>query len=86
MLGTVESIDTHIRRLRRIDGVRMLIPNSQLLENTVINWAIVVQRLLSHVRVGVQYGSDVAEVKRLLDDIFANNPDVLKDPAPDIIV
>ncbi|UCH46796.1 MAG: mechanosensitive ion channel [Betaproteobacteria bacterium] len=85
MLGTVESIHTRFTRLRRIDGVRMMIPNSQLLENTVVNWTIVDRQLRSSVRVGVRYGSDVQKVRRLLDEILANNPDILEDPAPVVI-
>jgi small-conductance mechanosensitive channel len=85
MLGTVESINTRFTRLRRIDGVHMMIPNSQLLENTVINWTIVDRTLRSSVRVGVQYGSDVQTVKRLLDEILANNPDILEDPASAVV-
>jgi len=37
------------------------------------------------VRVGVQYGSDVEQVTRLLDEILANSRDVLADPAPTVI-
>lgn len=85
MLGTVETINTRFTRVRRIDGVRLMIPNSQLLENTVVNRTIVDRKIRSHVRVGVKYGSDVQEVKHLLDEISANNPDILKDPAPDVI-
>jgi len=85
MLGTVETINTRFTRVRRIDGVRLMIPNSQLLENTVVNRTIVDRKIRSHVRVGVQYGSDVQKVKRLLDKISANNPDILEDPAPAVI-
>ena len=85
MLGTVETIKTRFTRIRRLDGVRLMVPNSQFLENTVINWTIVDRQLRSHVRVGVQYGSDVEKVKRLLDEILANNPDVLEDPEPRVI-
>ena len=84
-LGTVETINTRFTRLRRIDGVRLMIPNSQLLENTVINWTIIDRRLRSHVRVGVQYGSDVPRVKELLEEILAANEDVLEDPEPTVI-
>ena len=85
MLGTVEAINTRYTRVRRLDGVRLMIPNSQFLENTVVNWTIVDRKLRSSVRVGVRYGSDVEEVKRLLDDILADNPDVLEDPEPAVI-
>lgn len=85
MLGTVEAINTRFTRVRRIDGVRMLIPNSQLLENTVINWTIVDRNLRSSVRVGVRYGSDVQKVKRLLEEILSANEDILDDPEPVVI-
>ena len=85
MLGTVETINTRFTRVRRIDGVRLMIPNSQLLENTVVNRTIVDRKIRSHVRVGVQYGSDVQKVKHLLDEISTNNPDILEDPAPAVI-
>ncbi len=85
MVGTVETINTRFTRVRRIDGVRLMIPNSQLLENTVVNWTIVDRKLRSHVRVGVQYESDIPTVNRLLEEILAENPDVLDDPAPSVI-
>lgn len=62
-----------------------MIPNSHLLENTVVNWTIVDRRMRSHVRVGVQYGSDVPKVKQLLDEILSKNPDILEDPGPTVI-
>jgi small-conductance mechanosensitive channel len=84
-LGTVEAINTRYTRIRRLDGVRLMIPNSQFLENTVVNWTIVDRKLRSSVRVGVRYGSDTKKVKRLLDEILANNPDILEDPAPTVV-
>lgn len=84
-LGTVEAINTRYTRIRRLDGVRLMIPNSQFLENMVVNWTIVDRKLRSSVRVGVRYGSDTKKVKRLLDDILTNNPDILDDPAPTVI-
>ena len=51
--GTVESIDTRSTRIRRPDGVHMLIPNSALLENTVVNWTLIDYLTRTVVRVGV---------------------------------
>ncbi len=85
MVGTVESINTRFTRVRRIDGVRLMIPNSQFLENTVVNWTIVDRKLRSKVRVGVEYGSDIPKVNRLLNQVLADNPDVLEDPAPSVV-
>ena len=37
-LGRVEAINTRSTRIKRVDGVRIVIPNSHLLENMVVNW------------------------------------------------
>ena len=84
-LGTVEVINTRYTRVRRLDGVRLMIPNSQFLENTIVNWTIIDRKLRSSVRVGVQYGSDTQKVKLLLDDILADNSDILAEPVPTVI-
>lgn len=39
--GAVETINTRSTRIRRVDGVHLLIPNSKLLENTVVNWTLI---------------------------------------------
>ncbi|HSG88800.1 MAG TPA: mechanosensitive ion channel domain-containing protein [Pseudomonadales bacterium] len=83
--GTVESINTRSTRIRRVDGVHMLIPNSALLENTVVNWTLVDDRMRSTLRIGVAYGSPVREVKRLMELAIDEHEDVLKDPARLII-
>jgi small-conductance mechanosensitive channel len=85
MLGTVEAIYTRYTLVHRVDGVRLMIPNSQLLENTIVNWTIVDHKLRSSVKVGVSYGSDVRKVKTLLEQILVEDSDVLTDPAPLII-
>ena len=83
--GTVEAINTRSTRIRRVDGVHMLIPNSQLLENTVVNWTLVDALTRTSVVVGVAYGSPVRQVEKLLAQAVSEHPDVLKDPAPGII-
>ena len=60
--GTVEAINTRSTRIRRTDGVHMLIPNSTLLENTVVNWTLVDDLARTTVRTGVAYGSPTEEV------------------------
>lgn len=85
MIGTVEAINTRSTRIKRTDGVRILVPNSQLLENTVVNWTLVDRIMRSVVRVGVRYGSDVVKVKQLLEDMLAAEPDILDEP-PSVVV
>ena len=61
--GTVESVGNRSTRIRRTDGVHLLVPNSQLLERTVVNWTLVDRDIRTSVRVGVAYGSPVRRVQ-----------------------
>ncbi len=83
--GTVESINTRSTRIRRPDGVHLLVPNSYLLENTVTNWTLVDKLLRTTVRVGVAYGSDVELVTQLLSQAADEHPMVLKNPGKKVI-
>ncbi len=80
--GTVESINTRSTRIRRVDGVHLLIPNSQLLENMVVNWTLIDRLARTVVRVGVAYGSPVARVAELINQAASEHQSVLADPKP----
>jgi small-conductance mechanosensitive channel len=83
--GTVERINTRSTRIRRVDGVHLLIPNSYLLENIVVNWTLVDSLARSIVRVGVAYGSPVEQVADLIKQAVTEQEAVLDDPAPSVI-
>ncbi len=83
--GRVESINTRSTRIRRVDGVHMLIPNSKLLENTVINWTLIDYLTRTSVRVGVAYGSDCRNVADLIKTAVENEETVLTEPQPVVI-
>jgi len=83
--GTVETINTRSTRIRRVDGVHMLVPNSQLLENMVVNWTLIDKKTRSIVRVGVAYGSPVRKVEELIMRATDDHPDTLDEPKPVVI-
>lgn len=80
--GTVEEINTRSTRIKRIDGVHMLIPNSKLIENTVINWTLVDRLVRTTVRVGVSYGSPVKKVAELILQSAVEQNEILSTPKP----
>lgn len=80
--GIVERIGNRSTRVRRIDGVHIMIPNSLLLERTLINWTLVDRNIRTSFLVGVEYGSPVREVERLINQAMLENEDVLKEPEP----
>ncbi|QDP01552.1 mechanosensitive ion channel family protein [Thalassotalea sp. PS06] len=80
--GVVEEINTRSTRVRRTDGVHLLIPNSKLLENTVVNWTLRDRLIRGTVRIGVQYGSDCEKVTHLMLEATKANENVLETPPP----
>ena len=82
--GAIELIGNRSTRIRRTDGVHMLVPNSVLLESTVINWTLVDRQIRSMLRVGVAYGSPVREVERLIYKAAEEQPQIKAEPAPSV--
>ncbi len=82
--GRVEAINNRSTRILRTDGVHLLVPNSQLLETTVVNWTLVDDLSRSDVQVGVAYGAPVRQVKALLLEICREHPAVLDQPEPEV--
>ena len=64
--GRVEEIGNRCVRIRRYDGVHVLVPNSYFLEQRVVNWTLVSADIRSVVSVGVAYGSPVEKVRDLM--------------------
>ena len=83
--GTVERVGNRSTRIRRTDGVHLLVPNSQLLERTVVNWTLVDQSIRTTVRVGVQYGSPVRLVSDLIMQAITEQQQVKTKPAPSVV-
>jgi small-conductance mechanosensitive channel len=83
--GTVEAINTRSTRIRRLDGVYVVVPNSHLLENEVTNWTLTNRVVRTSVIVGVAYGSDVELVTRLLEQAAEEHDSVLEEPGRTVV-
>jgi small-conductance mechanosensitive channel len=83
--GTVEQIQTRATTIRTYDGRRIVIPNSELFTNSVtVNTAFEHRRL--EYDVGIGYGDDIDEAKRLILEAIHETEGALQQPAPDAIV
>ena len=83
--GAVESIGNRSTRIRRTDGVHLLVPNSLLLERTVVNWTLIDREVRTIVRVGVEYGSPVKKVAELILQAVTEQSDVKAEPHPSVV-
>ena len=66
LLGIVENIGFRATSIRSLDNTHILVPNSFILEHSILNWTLSDKVIRSTVKVGVAYGSDVKKVKEIL--------------------
>ncbi|QQE11573.1 mechanosensitive ion channel [Planctomycetota bacterium] len=85
MEGLVEDIGQRSTRVRRVDGVDVIVPNSRFVDDSVTNWTLSDDVIRSCVRVGVAYGSNVDLVKTLLLAVVREHEKVLKMPEPLVV-
>ena len=83
--GTVENIQTRATTIRTYDGTRIVIPNAELFTNSVqVNTAFEKRRL--QYDIGIGYGDDIAEAKRIILEVLRNDPEAISDPPPEALV
>jgi small-conductance mechanosensitive channel len=81
-LGVVEEIKMRATVVRTYDNERIIIPNSQFIENQIVNWTYSDERMRFTVNVGVAYGSNTQLVKELLLQAAHEQEHVMPDPEP----
>ncbi len=84
-MGDVVRIAARSTWIRTNDNIVIVVPNSDFISNTTINWTANDPTVRLTVPLGVGYGSDAEQVRGLLLGVAAGHPDVLKNPAPDVI-
>lgn len=80
--GQVVSIRVRATTVVTNDGVAMIVPNSKLVSDTVVNWSYGNPAVRFRIPVTVAAGSDVDKVCAALQAAAQENPGVLADPAP----
>lgn len=83
--GTVQDIRIRATDVRTYDGRRVIIPNSQLYSNIVINNTAYDLRRFE-VIVGIGYEDDIERAKELAWEALDNSETVESDPEPQVLV
>ncbi|MDP7348927.1 MAG: mechanosensitive ion channel, partial [Phycisphaeraceae bacterium] len=78
-LGNVKHVGARCTLIRRTDGIDVLVPNSYLLENALVNWTLSDQLMRTSVTVGIAYGSPTQTAAKLIRQAVEEQQDVLKD-------
>lgn len=85
VVGKITQIGFRTTNMLTRDNVSIIIPNSKLVSNNVINWSNGEKYARFGLNIGVAYGSDVDKVKEILIKSAISNPEVLKNPPPEVL-
>jgi small-conductance mechanosensitive channel len=83
--GEVKQINIRSTEVQTFNRASVIIPNSQVLSNSVVNRTHENNWARYGVKVGVAYGSDVEQVRDLLLECVLSHPKVSKKPAPYVL-
>ncbi|NCC74482.1 MAG: mechanosensitive ion channel, partial [Sphingobacteriia bacterium] len=83
--GTVSNISARATTVITNDNISVIVPNSDFINQRVINWSLNDRTVRLNFPVGVSYKEDPARIKKLLLEVADSNPGVLKDPKPDVL-
>lgn len=83
--GDVIDISMRATTIVTNDNISIIVPNSQFISETVINWSHTDRNVRFNYPVGVSYKEDPQVVKKVLLEVALDNPGVLKEPKPDVL-
>ncbi len=84
--GDVISISLRATTVLTNDNIAIIVPNSEFTSKTVVNWSYTDRDVRFRIPVCVADGSAPEKVKALLLETAHENPGVLGDPGPDVLL
>ena len=83
--GTIVKIEIFSTELRTPDNKVIIMPNSKIMSDAIINYSREAPRRIDLV-IGVGYDADLRQAKEVLKSVLDNEPRILKDPAYNVSV
>lgn len=80
--GDVMEIGARATTVLTNDNIAVIVPNTNFVEQTVINWSHNDRKVRFKIPVQVAYGTDVRQAEQLLIAVARADRDVLESPAP----
>jgi small-conductance mechanosensitive channel len=84
LVGKVKEVGLRTTKVLTRDDIAVILPNSQLTNQGVINWSHQHAATRFHVEVGVAYGSDTRLVEKVLLECMKETGDIDAEPAPSV--
>ncbi|AFN76487.1 hypothetical protein PSJM300_02035 [Stutzerimonas stutzeri DSM 10701] len=82
--GTVSRIRIRATTITDFDHKEIIVPNKTFVTDQLLNWSLSDTVTRVTIRIGVEFGSDLEQVRALLFQAARENPRVLKDPEPQV--
>ncbi|HEX6973046.1 MAG TPA: mechanosensitive ion channel family protein [Vicinamibacterales bacterium] len=87
-IGEVLTMRLQVTHLRSAKNEEVVVPNSQILSNEVVNYSTLARQrgLLLHTEVGIGYETPWRQVEAMLLEAAARTPDLAPEPKPFVLV
>jgi len=85
LLGVVKGIGIRSSNVRTFDGAEVVVPNSILVSDQLINWTLSDDKRRIEIVIGVKYGTDPVKVIEILRQVANSHEWVAKDPEPRVL-
>lgn len=82
LTGEVRVIGFRSSTIRTFDGADVIVPNSELITKSVVNWSLTDYVRRTDIQVGVAYGTDPQKVIAILTRLVNAHPQVIRPPEP----
>jgi len=83
--GDVVDISLRATTIVTNDNISVIVPNSEFISSTVINWSHMDRNVRFNIPVSVSYKEDPESVKEILLEVADRNEGILKHPSPDVL-
>ncbi|MCH2182880.1 MAG: mechanosensitive ion channel [Mariniblastus sp.] len=83
--GNVTRMELRATTIRDLDHRESIIPNKRFITEDVTNWTLSDRLSRIVLPVGIAYGSDTRRAQETLYRVAQENPDVVADPAPEVV-
>ncbi|MBX3245072.1 MAG: mechanosensitive ion channel [Acidobacteria bacterium] len=84
-VGSLKEIGLRASVLRKVDGSDVIVPNSMLVSEQVVNWTMSDTKRRIDIMIGVAYGTDPKRIMDILYQIASTKEDILSDPEPKVL-
>ena len=72
--GYVEEITLRHTIIKDFESIRVVIPNSIISEETIINYNIIEKKIQKHISVNISYHSNIDKAMDIMKDVIAKHP------------